>query len=144
MQLSTKLTTVLFPAVLFLSTIVCGAMEWSYVGFGVVDGLNRFNVYVDNTSPPTPEGVHTFWQGHVFYNDQFLPDGKTYLRISIRRSINCSDRTSVTKEAVFYDGSNSVVDRYTPPAEDAVFNPVEAGSIDEAVLNFICDGGSEQ
>lgn len=114
------------------------SVEWTRVGYGTLEDSSRFDVFIDTQSVRTVNGKTRFWQGHVFYEEQPLPSGKSYIRITIGKAVDCASRTDSNVEAVFYAPDGSVVDNYTAGAASE-FKPVVPETISEAVLGFVCD-----
>lgn len=114
------------------------SVEWTPVGFGTLEDSSRFDVFIDTDSVRTVDGKTRFWQGHVFYEEQPLPSGKSYIRITIGKAVDCASRTDSNVEAVFYAPDGSVVDNYSAGAASD-FKPVVPATISEAVLGFVCD-----
>lgn len=120
-----------------------GATAWKSLGYGSLNGIEKFNVFIDTDSIHRENGRVTFWQGHVFYSEQTLPSGKAYIRVSIERTVDCTANTDSTVEAVFYGADGSVVDRYSAGG-DTGFNAVTPGSISGAVYDYICGSVTTQ
>jgi len=122
---------------------VARSVEWTPIGFGTLEDSSRFDVFIDTDSVRTVDGKTKFWQGHVFYEEQPLPSGKSYIRITIGKAVDCASRTDSNVEAVFYAPDGSVVDNYTAGAA-SVFKPVVPETISEAVLGFVCGSPNEK
>ncbi len=125
---------------LLLPPLGAGSVEWRSLGYGTLKDSARFNVFVDTETIKDENGKVRFWQGHVFYTQQPLPSGKTYIRVSILRVVDCRDNTDSTSEAVFYGADGSIVDRYSAGGQ-ARFSPVGPDTISDAVLKFVCNSG---
>jgi len=125
---------------LFIAASNADAVSWKSVGSGSLKGLEKFEVFIDTDSIRRENGKVTFWQGHVFYSEQTLPAGKTYVRVSMERVVDCASDTASTLEAVFYGADGSIVDRYAA-GRDVKFDTVSPGSISGAVFNYICGSG---
>jgi hypothetical protein len=120
-----------------LSASAAGAV-WQPVGFGTMSDSTRFRVFVDTESIESYGGKVRFWQGHVFYEEQPLPSGASFVRVSISRVVDCDQRSDSNLEAIFYGPAGDVVDKYG--AQVAMqFNAVKPDTISEAVLNYVCD-----
>ncbi len=120
------------------------SVEWTPIGYGTLEDSSRFDVFIDTDSVRTTvDGKTKFWQGHVFYEEQPLPSGKSYIRITIGKAVDCASRTDSNVEAVFYAPDGSVVDNYTAGAA-SVFKPVVPETISEAVLGFVCGSPNEK
>ena len=139
------LVRILFLAAALLSTSFGSAarsVEWTPIGYGTLEDSSRFDVFIDTESVRTVNGKTRFWQGHVFYEEQPLPSGKSYIRITIGKAVDCTSRTDSNVEAVFYAPDGSVVDNYTAGAASE-FKPVVPETISEAVLGFVCGSLNE-
>jgi len=130
--------------VLFVAPLYSEAVEWAAVGYGTMPDSTKFNVFIDTDSIKEASGQMNFWQGHVFSSAQPLPNGNSYLRISILRSVNCSANTDGSLEAVFYGADGSIVDSYSVTERKLTENPVEEGTISDAVMKFVCGNGDEE
>ena len=117
---------------------VARPVEWMPIGYGTLEDSSRFDVFIDTDSVRTVNGKTRFWQGHVFYEEQPLPSGKSYIRVTIGKSVDCASRTDSNVEAVFYAPDGSVVDNYSAGAASE-FKPVVPATISEAVLGYVCD-----
>ena len=143
MDLGEKMTgtilrfSLLVSCLILFATSGAGAVAWKPLGYGSLNGLEKFSVFVDTDSIHHEHGKVRFWQGHVFYSEQALLSGKTYVRVSIERVVDCAANTDSTLEAIFYGTDGSIVDRYSAEG-DARFNTVTPSSISGAVYNFIC------
>ncbi|MEW6145404.1 MAG: surface-adhesin E family protein [Thermodesulfobacteriota bacterium] len=113
------------------------AVVWRPIGFGTM-GDSRFRVFVDTESIESYGGKVRFWQGHVFYEEQPLPSGASFVRVSISRVVDCDQRSDSNLEAIFYGPSGDVVDKYGTQGA-MQFNTVKPDTISEAVLNYVCD-----
>lgn len=123
----------------FPGCLISEAAEWVPIGRGVLDSSGTFDVLVDkDTIERSGEDVQ-FWQAHVFYALQTLPEGRTYLRVLIRRRINCSDGSFLNTDAIFYDSEGNVVDNYKNFNIEPSDNPAPPGTVSEAVKNYICE-----
>ncbi|HML96072.1 MAG TPA: hypothetical protein PKC29_11665 [Thermodesulfobacteriota bacterium] len=134
-----------FARILFAAVIIslswgpaARSVEWTPVGYGTLDDSSRFDVFIDTGSIKTEGGKTRFWQGHVFYEEQPLPSGKSYIRITIGRAVDCATGTDSNLEAVFYAPDGSIVDNYSAGGASE-FKPVIPETISEAVLGFVCD-----
>lgn len=78
------------------------AAAWQPVGFGSGNGSSKFRVFVDTDSIKAFGGKVRFWQGHVFYGEQQLTSGKSYIRVSTPRVVDCNDLSDSTLEALFF------------------------------------------
>lgn len=114
------------------------SVEWTPIGYGTLEDSSRFDVFIDTESVRTVDGKVKFWQGHVFYEEQPLPSGKSYVRITIGKAVDCATRTDSNVEAVFYAPDGSIVDSYSAGGASE-FKPVVSETISEAVLGFVCD-----
>lgn len=127
----------LMAGAVVLSASAAGAV-WQPVGFGTMSDSTRFRVFVDTESIESYGGKVRFWQGHVFYEEQPLPSGASFVRVSISRVVDCDQRSDSNLEAIFYGPAGDVVDKYG--AQVAMqFNAVKPDTISEAVLNYVCD-----
>lgn len=131
---------ILMAVFVFLAPLGARSVEWKSLGFGTLNGSAKFNVFVDTESIQKEGGRVRFWQGHVFYAPQPLPSGKTYVRVSILRVVNCPDNSDSSAEAVFYGADGSIVERYSASGK-AQFSPVSPDTTSGAVLQFVCDYG---
>lgn len=122
---------------------VARSVEWTPIGYGTLEDSSRFDVFIDTQSIRTVNGKTRFWQGHVFYEEQTLPSGKSYIRVTIGKSVDCASRTDSNVEAVFYAPDGSVVDNYTAGAASEL-KPVVPETISEAVLGFVCGSLNEK
>jgi hypothetical protein len=114
------------------------AVVWQPIGFGTMGDSSRFRVFVDTESIESYGGKVRFWQGHVFYEEQPLPSGASFVRVSISRVVDCDQRSDSNLEAIFYGPSGDIVDKYG--AQGAMrFNTVKPDTISEAVLDYVCD-----
>ncbi len=131
---------ILFAAVILSASWACAArsVEWTPIGYGTLEDSSRFDVFIDTESIKTVDGKTRFWQGHVFYEEQPLPSGKSYIRITIGKAVDCATRTDSNLEAVFYAPDGSIVDNYSAGGASE-FKPVVPETISEAVLGFVCD-----
>lgn len=138
------LVPIIFLAAVFAAAAGPGALsvEWTPIGYGTLEDSSRFDVFIDTQSIRTVNGKTRFWQGHVFYEEQPLPSGKSYIRITIGKAVDCTSRTDSNVEAVFYAPDGSVVDNYTAGAASE-FKPVVPETISEAVLGFVCGSLNE-
>lgn len=124
-------------AVLSASAGTAGA-AWQPVGFGTMNDSTRFRVLVDTGSIQTYGGKVRFWQGHVFYDEQHLPSGASFIRVSISRVVDCVQRSDSNLEAIFYGPSGDMVYKYT--SQGAMqFDTVKPDTISAAVLHYVCD-----
>lgn len=124
-------------AVLFAAA-GAGAVVWQPIGFGTLGDSSRFRIFIDTETIESYGGKVRFWQGHVFYEEQPLPSGASYVRVSISRVVDCDQRTDSNLEAVFYGPGGDIVDKYGTPGA-MQFQPVKPDTISEAVLNYVCD-----
>jgi len=139
------LVRILFLAAAFSAAAGPAALsvEWTPVGYGTLEDSSRFDVFIDTQSIRTVDGKTKFWQGHVFYEEQPLPSGKSYIRVTIGKAVDCATRTDSNVEAVFYAPDGSVADNYTPGSASE-FKPVVPETISEAVLGFVCDSVNQK
>jgi len=114
------------------------AVIWQPIGFGTMGDSSRFRVFVDTESLQSYGGKVRFWQGHVFYEEQPLPSGSSFVRVSISRVVDCDERSDSTLEAIFYGPAGDIVDKYGTQGAMR-FDPVKPDTISEAVLNYVCD-----
>jgi hypothetical protein len=114
------------------------AVVWQPIGFGTMGDSTRFRVFVDTETIQSYGGKVRFWQGHVFYEEQSLPSGASFVRVSISRAADCDDRSDTNLEAVFYGPGGEIVDKYGTLGA-MQFSPVKPDTLSEAVLNFVCD-----
>ncbi|MFI5324337.1 MAG: surface-adhesin E family protein [Thermodesulfobacteriota bacterium] len=114
------------------------AAAWQPIGFGTQGGSSKFRVFVDTDSIQVFGGKVRFWQGHVFYDEQTLPSGKAYIRVSISRVVDCNDLSDSTLEAVFYGASGDIVDKYGTQGV-MQFHLVKPDTVSGEVLKFVCD-----
>lgn len=131
---------ILFAAVLVSLSwgLAARSVEWTPIGYGTLDDSSRFDVFIDTGSIKTVAGKTRFWQGHVFYEEQPLPSGKSYVRITIGKAVDCAAGTDSNLEAVFYAPDGSIVDNYSSGGASG-FKPVIPETISGAVLGFVCD-----
>ncbi|MEQ9617954.1 MAG: hypothetical protein RIG61_02140 [Deltaproteobacteria bacterium] len=121
-----------------MTPFVAASVEWKLLGYGTLDDSARFDVFVDTETIRDLNGNIRFWEGHVFYSEQPLPSGGSYLRVSILRIVHCGEKSDSDLEAVFYGSDGSVVDRFAARGAGGL-KPVDAGTIRGAVLEFVCD-----
>lgn len=114
------------------------AAEWTAVGKGELNGSGSFDVLIDRETIERKGEDVRFWQAHVFYRPQTLPSGQTYVRVLIRRKIDCGEKSESNMEAIFYDSDGNVVDNYMNFKKEPSLKPADAGTVGEAVINFIC------
>lgn len=135
--------SLIFTAALIIMTpFVSGSVEWKLLGYGTLDNSARFGVYIDTESIGSFDGNIGFWEGHVFYSEQLLPSGVSYVRVSILRIVDCKAKSDSNLEAVFYGSDGSIVDRFRAQG-GAELKPVDTGTISSAVLEFVCDYNSD-
>lgn len=111
------------------------AAEWEKVGYGTLQDNGRFDVYVDTATVVRIGDTVRFWQGHVFYKEQQLPSGVPYMRVSIERQGNCTEKTDKNIQAIFYARDGSVIKNYK---DDSASKPACPDTIRSEVLNFVC------
>ena len=135
---------IISAALVIMAPLEARTVEWKHLGYGTLDNSARFDVYIDAESISSLNGHIRFWEGHVFYSEQPLPSGVSYLRVSILRIVDCRDNADSNLEAVFYGSDGSVVDRFASDV-NTEFKSVDDGTISGAVLKFVCnyhkDGG---
>lgn len=119
------------------------AVKWQSVGYGTLEDSSRFDVFVDTESIRTVDGKTRFWQGHVFYEEQPLPTGKSFIRITIGKTVDCATRSDSNVEAVFYGTDGAVVDRYDSEGMSQL-KPVIPETISSAVLDYVCALGKKE
>jgi Surface-adhesin protein E len=129
---------VLTCALIFLASSGVRAAAWQPIGIGADGNSSKFRVYVDTDSIQAFGGKVRFWQGHVFYDEQPLPSGKSYIRVSISRVVDCNDLSDSTLEAVFYGEGGDIVDNYGTQGV-MQFRPVKPDTVSSEVLTFVCD-----
>lgn len=113
-------------------------VAWQPVGFGTMSDSSRFRVFVDTGSIQTYGGKVRFWQGHVFFDEQLLPSGASFMRVSISRVVDCVQMSDANLEAIFYGPGGDIVYKYT--AQGAMqFETVKPDTISAAVLHYVCD-----
>jgi surface-adhesin protein E len=124
-------------AVISASAGAAGA-AWQPVGFGTMGDSTRFRVFVDTGSIQAYGEKVRFWQGHVFFDEQPLPSGASFIRVSISRVVDCVQRSDSNLEAIFYGPAGEIVYKYT--AQGAMrFDTVKPDTISSAVLHYVCD-----
>lgn len=111
---------------------------WQPVGFGTMSDSTRFRVFVDTGSIQNFGGKVRFWQGHVFFDEQRLPSGASFIRVSISRVVDCVQRSDSNIEAIFYGPSGQIVYKYTSQG-GMDFDTVKPDTISAAVLHYVCD-----
>ena len=114
------------------------AAAWQPIGFGAGGDSSKFRVFVDTDSIQAFGGKVRFWQGHVFNDEQPLPSGKSYIRVSISRVVDCNEISDSTLEAIFYGAGGDIVDKYGTQGVMR-FHPVKPDTVSSEVLNFVCD-----
>lgn len=129
---------ILTGALFFLMSSGARAVVWRPIGFGTQGDSSKFRVFIDTDSIQVFGGKVRFWQGHVFYEEQPLPSGKSFIRVSISRVVDCDAMSDSNLEAVFYGPSGDIVDNYGTQGA-MQFHPVKPDTISSAVLNFVCD-----
>ena len=132
------LRSVIFTALVLLVPSGSRAAVWQPVGFGAVDATSRFRIFVDTESIQSYGGKVRFWQGHVFNEEQPLPSGNTFVRVSISRVVDCVGKSDSNLVAIFYGAGGVIVDKYDTQGV-MNFNPVKPDTISEAVLNYVCN-----
>lgn len=121
-----------------VSAGAAGAAGWQPVGFGTMSDSTRFRVFVDTGSIQKYGEKVRFWQGHVFFDEQHLPSGASFIRVSISRVVDCVQRSDSNIEAIFYGPSGDIVYKYA--ATGAMkFDTVKPDTISAAVLYYVCD-----
>ena len=120
-----------------ISAWAAGA-SWQPVGFGTMSDSTRFRVFVDTGSIQNFGEKVRFWQGHVFFDEQHLPSGAPFIRISISRVVDCVQRSDTNLEAIFYNPSGEIVYKYSASG-GMKFDSVKADTISAAVLHYVCD-----
>lgn len=118
------------------------AVKWEPVGYGTLEDSSRFDVFVDIESVRTADGKIRFWQGHVFYEEQPLPTGKSFIRVTIGKTVDCASRSDSNVEAVFYGADGAVVDKYDSEGISRL-KPVIPETISSAVLDYVCALGKK-
>lgn len=129
---------VIFTSLVLFMPSWARAAVWQPVGFGTVDATSRFRVFIDTDSIQGFGGKVRFWQGHVFNEEQPLPSGKTFVRVSISRVVDCNEKSDSSLEAIFYGAGGAIVDKYDTHGV-MNFSPVKPATISEAVLNYVCN-----
>ena len=122
----------------FLAASGADAVVWQPIGFGTMGDSTRFRVFVDTETIQSFGGKVRFWQGHVFYEEQSLPSGAAFVRVSIARVVDCDERADTNLEAIFYGPGGDIVDKYGTRGA-MQFSPVKPDTLSEAVLNYVCD-----
>lgn len=125
-------------AVLSAEAGAAGA-AWQPVGFGTMGDSTRFRVFVDTGSIQAYGEKVRFWQGHVFFDEQRLPSGASFIRVSISRVVDCVQRSDSNLEAIFYGPAGDVVYKYTAKSGAMQFDTVKPDTISAAVLHYVCD-----
>jgi len=121
------------------SAVSTGAAGWQPVGFGTMGDSTRFRVFVDTGSIQAYGEKVRFWQGHVFFNEQHLPSGASYIRVSISRVVDCVQRSDTNLEAIFYGPAGDEVYKYASKGGAMQFDTVKPDTISAAVLYYVCD-----
>ena len=124
-----------YVAVLLVLASSLKAQEWQQIGYGTLDENTRFDVYVDTRTILHVGDRVRFWQGHVFHSEQPLPEGASYMRVSIEREGDCAERSDRNVRAIFYAKDGSVAQNYS---EDGVMKPTGKDTIRARVLEFVC------
>jgi Surface-adhesin protein E len=116
------------------------AAAWQPIGYGTggVGCSSKFRIFIDTDTIQAFGGKVRFWQGHVFNREQPLPSGKSYIRVSISRVVDCNEISDSTIEAIFYGADGDIVDRYGTRGV-MQFHPVKPDTVSSEVLNFVCD-----
>jgi hypothetical protein len=125
-------------AVLSAEAGAAGA-AWHPVGFGTMGDSTRFRVFVDTGSIQSYGEKVRFWQGHVFFDEQHLPSGASYIRVSISRVVDCVQRSDTNLEAIFYGPAGDEVYKYAAKSGSMKFDTVKPDTISAAVLHYVCD-----
>lgn len=123
--------------ILFISS-GARATAWQPVGLGSGNGSSKFRVFVDTDSIQAFGGKVRFWQGHVFFDEQQLPSGKSYIRVSISRVVDCNDLSDSTLEAIFYGTGGEIVDNFGTNGMMR-FHPMRHNTVSSEVLKFVCE-----
>ncbi len=124
-------------AALSLSGPGAFAVVWQPIGFGTMGDSSRFRIFVDTETIQGFGGKVRFWQGHVFFEEQALPSGASFVRVSISRVVDCEERADSNLEAVFYGPGGEIVEKYAGQGV-MQFQPVKPDTISDAVLNYVC------
>jgi len=129
---------VIFTSLVLFMPSWARAVVWQPVGYGTMDANSRFKVFIDTESIQGFGGKVRFWQGHVFNEEQPLPSGKTFVRVSISRVVDCEGKSDSNLEAIFYGRDGAIIDKYDTRGM-MNFSPVKPETISEAVLNYVCN-----
>lgn len=114
------------------------AADWKYIGLAKIGAGDSFSLFISYRNDFFASGERRFSEKHLFSNPQELPDGTTYHKVVIERTVNCRKMHISDRSAVFSNKKGDVVKYFT---QKVITEPKEvrvANSVNFEVFKYIC------
>ena len=128
---------------LVLATFLFGknsySQNWKYIGFSEMSKDSLFYVFAYNDLKNQSKFGLAIKQKHVFNINQQHPNGTKYSSIEIDRTLNCANKSILSKKLVFKDDTGKVVDTHYSREMSNYKKIAKISSVDYAIYQNYCN-----